>query len=137
VASIQNQAPPHQPVPVGGLKWSVPDLMKSVYEASTGLDAHMILNLLEMRGISGRIDGEYLQGGIGELQAMGMVRVMVDEKNYEEARQIIHEWESIQAHEDTKTPDTRTAWNLRSFVYGLVIGAVLMYWLLKMSSSGP
>jgi hypothetical protein len=111
--------------------------MKSVYEASTGLDAHMILNLLEMRGISGRIEGEYLQGGIGELQAMGMVRVMVEEKDYEEARQIISEWESIQTPEEEIRPDTPPAGNLGSFAYGLIVGAVLMYWLLKMSSSGP
>ena len=34
--------------------------MRSVFEASTGLDAHMILNLLQTYGISGRIEGEYL-----------------------------------------------------------------------------
>ena len=70
--------------------------MKTVYETSTGLDAHMILNLLEVRGIAGRIEGEYLQGGIGELPAMGLVRVLVAEENYPEAKQIISEWESIQ-----------------------------------------
>lgn len=48
--------------------------MRSVFEASSGLEAHMILNLLDQRGISGRIEGEYLQGG-GELQAMGFVHV--------------------------------------------------------------
>ena len=110
--------------------------MKSVYEASTGLDAHMILNLLEMRGISGRIEGEYLQGGIGELQAMGMVRVMVEERDYDAARQIISEWESIQPPEKDTEPDAQPVLNIGSFVYGLIAGAVIMYWLLKMSSAG-
>ena len=63
--------------------------MKSVFEASSGLDAHMILNLLEQRGIAGRIEGEYLQGGIGELAAIGFVRVLVAEENYVAAMQII------------------------------------------------
>jgi hypothetical protein len=54
--------------------------MRRVFEASSGLDAHMILNLLQQQGITGRIEGEYLQGGIGELQAMGFVRVLVSER---------------------------------------------------------
>jgi Putative prokaryotic signal transducing protein len=111
--------------------------MKSVYEASSGLDAHMILNLIEMRGISGRIEGEYLQGGIGELQAIGLVRVVVEEKDYEEARKIIGEWESIQPQTEDYKQDTSTVANIGSFASGIIVGAAFMYWLLKMSSSGP
>jgi Putative prokaryotic signal transducing protein len=111
--------------------------MKSVYEASTGLDAHMILNLLEMRGISGRIEGEYLQGGIGELQAIGLVRVMVEEQDYDEARKIIAEWESMQPAAEDNKPDVLSAGNIGSFAFGIIVGAALMYWLLKMSSTGP
>lgn len=44
--------------------------MKCVFTASTGVEAHMVLNLLEQEGIEGRIEGEYLQGGVGDLQAM-------------------------------------------------------------------
>jgi hypothetical protein len=105
--------------------------MKSVYETSTGLDAHMILNLLEVRGIGGRIEGEYLQGGIGELPAMGMVRVLVAEENYPEARQIISEWESIQPPGEVPQPETRTSVAIRIFIAGFFVGSVLMYWLLK------
>ncbi|MEN8226403.1 MAG: DUF2007 domain-containing protein, partial [Bacteroidota bacterium] len=42
--------------------------MKCIFEASSGLEAHMISNLLQQDGIEARIDGEYLQGGVGELQ---------------------------------------------------------------------
>lgn len=105
--------------------------MKSVYEASTGLDAHMILNLLEQRGISGRIEGEYLQGGIGELSAMGFVRVLVADENYAEAEQIIGEWEAIQPPEEKSNPETSTSIALRTFISGVFVGALLMYWLLK------
>ena len=105
--------------------------MKTVYETSTGLDAHMILNLLEVRGIAGRIEGEYLQGGIGELPAMGLVRVLVAEENYPEAKQIISECESIQPPGETPQPETRASIAIRIFIAGVFVGAVLMYWLLK------
>jgi hypothetical protein len=39
---------------------------------------------VEQRGISGRIEGEYLQGGIGELEAMDFVRVLVADEDYAE-----------------------------------------------------
>ena len=101
--------------------------MISVFEASTGLEAHMILNLLEQEGITGRVDGEYLQGGVGELQAMNFVRVLVDEKDYAEAGKIISKWESIQpAPDNTKAKSSRSG-GFR-FIFGLLIGAGIMYW---------
>ena len=75
-------------------------LMKSVYEASTALDAHMILNLLEQEGIKGRVDGEYLPGAVGEIQAINLVRVMVDVSDYEKAGQIINDWEAIEVDKE-------------------------------------
>jgi hypothetical protein len=105
--------------------------MKSVYEASTGLDAHMILNLLEQRDISGRVEGEYLQGGIGELSAMGFVRVLVADEDYAKAMQIISEWEAIQPPEEKTKPETSTSITLRIFIAGGFVGAMVMYWVLK------
>jgi hypothetical protein len=105
--------------------------MKTVYETSTGLDAHMILNLLEVRGIAGSIEGEYLQGGIGELPAMGLVRVLVADENYPEARQIISEWEAAQPPGEAPRPETRASVAIRIFIAGVFVGAALMYWLLK------
>ena len=105
--------------------------MKSVFEASTGLDAHMILNLLEQRGISRRIEGEYLQGGIGELAAMGFVRVLVAEEKYAEARQIIGDWEAIQPPEEKSQPETSTSIALRIFISGVFVGMLVMYLLFK------
>jgi hypothetical protein len=109
--------------------------MRSVFEASSGLDAHMILNLLEQRGISGRIEGEYLQGGVGELQAMGFVRVLVAEEDYAEAKQIIGEWESIQPPDATPEPETGTSVAIRTFLAGVFVGAAVMYWLLKVHAA--
>jgi len=105
--------------------------MRRVFEASTGLDAHMILNLLELRGISGHIEGEYLQGGIGELQVMGFVHVLVAEEDYAEARQIISEWEAIQPPTEDSKPKLRTGGGVGIFVTGVIVGAAIMYWLIK------
>lgn len=105
--------------------------MKCVYEASSGLDAHMVLNLLEQHGIAGRIEGEYLQGGIGELSAMGFVRVLVAEEDHARAKQIIGEWEAIQPPDEEPKPETGTSIALRTFISGLFVGALLMYWILK------
>jgi hypothetical protein len=68
--------------------------MKSVYEASNNIEAHLVMHQLQQAGLDVRIEGEYLQGGIGELAAAGNVRVMVDPKDEAEARQIIADWEA-------------------------------------------
>jgi hypothetical protein len=48
----------------------------------------MIVNLLEQAELRARVDGDYLQGGIGELQAVGGIRVMVAENDYADAQEI-------------------------------------------------
>ncbi|GAB1260390.1 putative signal transducing protein [Aurantivibrio plasticivorans] len=79
--------------------------MLPVYDAQNGLEAHMILNLLQQAGIDGRVEGELLQGGVGELQAMGIVRVMVDEEDYHQAKQLVDEWERTQPIPEPATND--------------------------------
>jgi hypothetical protein len=101
--------------------------MKSVYKASTSLDAHMVLNLLLHEGIEGRIDGEYLPGGVGELQAMNLVRVMVDEVDYERAVRVIEAWEAIEVDEE-ETSGNRSSGGVSVFLAGVIIGGGLMYW---------
>lgn len=68
--------------------------MKTAYQANSAIDAHLVLHLLEHSGIHAKIFGEHLQGGIGEIQTMGLVRVMVDDASYEQARQIVKHWEA-------------------------------------------
>ena len=101
--------------------------MKSVYEASTSLDAHMILNLLVQEGIEGRVDGEYLPGGVGELQAINLVRVMVDESNYERAARVIKDWESIEVDKEERSRN-KSSNGVSVFLIGVVVGGGLIYW---------
>ncbi len=101
--------------------------MNSVYEASTSLDAHMILNLLQQEGIQGRVDGEYLPGGVGEIQAINLVRVMVDDADYERARSVIRDWEAIQVDREEETT-RKSASGISAFMFGLIIGGGLIFW---------
>lgn len=103
--------------------------MKCIYEASSGLEAHMILNLIQIAGVSCRIDGEYLQGGAGELQAMNMVRVLVDESDYKKAQEIINAWEATQVvKETTEKPGNATSGIGSGIFFGILIGAGATFW---------
>ena len=103
--------------------------MRSVFEASTGLEAHMVLNLLQQEGIDGRVDGEYLQSGVGELPAINVVRVVVDESDYERATTIISAWEAKQVD---RIPEKKPALKFPKaglgFLLGLFVGIGGAYW---------
>lgn len=100
--------------------------MISVFEAANSLEAHMVLNLLQQEGIEGRVEGDYLQGGIGELQAIGLIRVVVDETDQAQARAIIRAWESKQIEPTPKPAATRTG-RLSMFLAGLLLGGLTVY----------
>jgi hypothetical protein len=68
--------------------------MKTVFDASNNIEAHLVMHQLQQAGIDARIEGEYLQGGIGELPAAGNVRVIVNSKDEAEARLVIADWEA-------------------------------------------
>jgi hypothetical protein len=68
--------------------------MKTVFDASSNIEAHLVMHQLQQAGIEATIQGEFLQGGIGELPAAGNIRVLVDEKDVAEARQVIADWDA-------------------------------------------
>ena len=70
--------------------------MKTVFHAPTSLEAHLVQQLLERAGIQSRIDGEFLQGGAGELPPGNLIRVRVAPEQETEAREIIAAWEKGQ-----------------------------------------
>lgn len=67
--------------------------MKVVYSANHSLEAHLLLGLLKQAGIEGAVRGEYLQGALGELPAFGLVEVLVHERDYRAARELIADWQ--------------------------------------------
>lgn len=99
--------------------------MKLIYEAANSIEAHLILNLLEQSHLSARIDGEYLQGGVGDIQAIGIVRVMVDEEDYDAADEIIKQWDASQPEPEKpgQASDTRCSVLVPGTI-GFVLGVV-------------
>ena len=74
--------------------------MIKIYEASNGAQAKLILDLLIHANLNARIDGEYLQGGIGSLQSQGLVKVMINESDYEQGKKLIKKWENQEITND-------------------------------------
>jgi hypothetical protein len=67
--------------------------MIKVYSAQNAVDAHIIKGMLAQQGIVARVDGEFLQGGIGELPLIDLVTVSVSEEDYEKALKALQEYE--------------------------------------------
>jgi len=101
--------------------------MHLVYQASTTVEAYMILNLIEQEGLTGRIDGEYLQGGIGELDAGSSVRVLVAEDDYQQAKKIIQEWESHQPIPEIGTEVVEESSHFGAGLAGCCLGMLIMF----------
>ncbi len=74
--------------------------MKLVYEANQLGEAHIIKSLLERAGLFATIDGEYLQGGVGEIPASGFLRIMVNDADYNSAKSIIKTWDEAEWDEN-------------------------------------
>ena len=67
--------------------------MITIYNANSSIDAKLIQDQLSFADIPSHIMGDLLQGGVGELQPQGLVKVMVDEEDFEKAKEVIVEWE--------------------------------------------
>lgn len=101
----------------------------TVFEAANLVEAHMVQDLLRQQGLQARVEGEYLQGAMGELPARGLVRVVVDEVDAAAARRVIAEFEAEQPRDDApasatpahrKKAPSRIGWA----TLGLLLGAV-------------
>lgn len=87
----------------------------------------MLLDLLRQQGFTGRVDGEYLQGAIGELPAAGLVRVMVEEQDYAAAKAVIEKWDAVQPLHEPLPVDRKAGSRFNIFMIGLCAGIALAY----------
>ena len=76
-----------------------------IYHAANSLDANMIKGLLEQYNIRAFIQGEYLQGGAGQLPTADLVTVSVLDEHQIEAKKIIGEWEAGAIVEENTNPN--------------------------------
>lgn len=97
--------------------------MKVFFEADTLIEAHMICNMLEQEDIPTEILGEYLQGGMGELQAGGLVRIATTEEHYATAVDIVSTWEKEQPNVNSENHIKKAnTSNFIVFALGLITG---------------
>jgi hypothetical protein len=68
--------------------------MQIVYRAANLADAHLLRQLMEAEGIPAFVQGEYLQGAVGELPANTEVLVHVPDEHVEAARAIVDDWDN-------------------------------------------
>jgi hypothetical protein len=105
--------------------------MQSVYDAANAIEAHMIVHLLGQAGIYGRVEGEHLQGAMGELPATGIVRVCVNADAVDAARRVIRDWEAAQPVEAAPPVAAPGAQKFSYFVAGVIVGALGAMLLLR------
>jgi hypothetical protein len=74
--------------------------MITIYHANNSLDAHLIKNLLIQQDIQAYMLGEHLQSGVGEIPAIGLVRVSVSDADYMEAKKIVDAWDTSEIIEE-------------------------------------
>lgn len=67
--------------------------MKTVFRTDSNVEGHLALHQLQNAGIKAEIVGDMLQGAVGEIAAIGNVRILVDEKDVDAAKDVLAEWE--------------------------------------------
>lgn len=82
----------------------------------------MLEDLLRQRGISARLEGAGLQGAVGELPAIGLVRLVVDDDDFGAARAVIDEWEKVSVPDPTSAISRQRVGGLVGAVIGFVLG---------------
>lgn len=104
--------------------------MKTLYEPSSPVEGHMLQELLRQEGIPSQLDGAFLQGAVGGLPTSGLVRLLVDELDYEKGRIVIDLWESTES-EPAPVSKTRPSGRLLTLFVGLTIGIASTYAFLR------
>ena len=67
--------------------------MIRVFRCNDYIEAHLVEGLLRQGGIETFLQGAMLQGGLGELPALGHLAILVDEADASAARRIIESYE--------------------------------------------
>ena len=79
--------------------------MMVVYNASNSIEAYLIKNLLAQQEIPAYVFGDYLQGGVGEIPAIGLVTVNVSDSDYINAKKIVDAWNAATIVENIDAND--------------------------------
>ena len=125
--------------------------MITIYRAANITDAHLIRQMLEGEGIHAFIQGEYLQGAIGELPANTEILVQVGNDDYAAARAVVERWESAEVEdieEEAGDAPEHAAWPLPArrgvsvftvigcLLFGVLAGAAMVWIVYNRPSDG-
>jgi hypothetical protein len=79
--------------------------MQIIYHAANLTDAHLLRQLLEDVGIPVHLNGEYLQGALGEVPANSPILLMVPDEHVQTARAMVLDWERATPQYDEASED--------------------------------
>lgn len=68
--------------------------MTPIYFAESPLDAELVAQLLRQAGITAHVLGSDLLGAVGELPALGLVKVWVEDVRVDAARALVADWQA-------------------------------------------
>jgi len=63
--------------------------MQRVYEPQDLLEAELLLGMLASEGVEAHLAGRHLLGAVGELPALGLLGLLVEDDDAERARSLI------------------------------------------------
>lgn len=118
-----------------------------VYRAANIADAHLIRQMLEAEGMPAFIQGEYLQGAVGELPANTEILVRVSDEHFDAARAVVADWESgepmtfdddddVAAAAVAAAPATRSAIRYFLLFVAIVVGGSIAMMLMQRYAEG-
>lgn len=77
------------------------------------IEGHLLLGLLRQQGLEAWLLGEHLLGGVGELPACGLLRLVVDEADQARAEAVLQDWDAATPLPDESQPDVSHGQGLR------------------------
>ncbi len=117
--------------------------MQTIYQAANLADAHLLRQLLQDTGIPVHLNGEYLQGALGEVPPNTPILLMVPDEHAQTARAIVLDWERAtpepDADDDALTADApvssspiayrggSTFASIASLLFGALCGAGIVW----------
>ncbi|MDG9927675.1 MULTISPECIES: DUF2007 domain-containing protein [Pseudomonas] len=63
--------------------------MQRIYEPQDLLEAELLLGMLASEGVEAHLAGRHLLGAVGELPALGLLALVVEDEDAEHARRLI------------------------------------------------
>lgn len=70
--------------------------MRKLMTVNSSAEAHMIVHMLEAEGLKAEVQGDFLQGGVGELPASGHIQIAIADEDYRRAKEILEVFEKAQ-----------------------------------------